>query len=128
MGNIVAAAIHGFVGKFFLYFVIIPAGIIFLGYVIYIRDEQNSWKEQPTNRQMGSKRVKGPTLYGMSKAEFTSGTGYKGDSGGPIYLEHKLYGIYSGDDADKDDRTKTATYFWYSPIYGAAGFTVKTSS
>ena len=36
MGNIVAAAIHGFVGKFFLYFVIIPAGIIFLGYVIYI--------------------------------------------------------------------------------------------
>lgn len=71
---------------------------------------------------------KGPTLYGMSKAEFTSGTGYKGDSGGPIYLEHKLYGIYSGDDADKDDRTKTATYFWYSPIYGAAGFTVKTSS
>lgn len=36
VGNIVAAAIHGFVGKFFLYFVIIPAGIIFLGYVIYI--------------------------------------------------------------------------------------------
>ena len=23
----------------------------------YKRDEQNSWKEQPTNRQMGSKRV-----------------------------------------------------------------------
>ena len=70
----------------------------------------------------------GPTLYGMSKAEFTSGTGYKGDSGGPIYLGHQLYGIYSGDDADPDDRTETATYFWYSPIYGAAGFTVKTSS
>lgn len=65
----------------------------------------------------------GPLLYGMSKETFTSGTGYKGDSGGPIYSGHKLYGIYSGDDSNPDD----ATYFWYSPIYGAAGFTIKTS-
>ena len=36
MGSIVASAIYGFVGKLFLYFVIIPAGIIFLGYIIYI--------------------------------------------------------------------------------------------
>ena len=57
MGSIVEAAIYGFVGKFFLYFVIVPAGIILLGYIIYIRDEQNSWKEQPANRQMGNKRV-----------------------------------------------------------------------
>ena len=36
MGSIVASAIYGFVGKLFLYFVIIPAGIILLGYIIYI--------------------------------------------------------------------------------------------
>lgn len=36
MGSIVEAAIYGFVGKFFLFFVIVPTGIIFLGYVIYI--------------------------------------------------------------------------------------------
>lgn len=69
----------------------------------------------------------GPTLYGMSKATFTSGTGYKGDSGGPIYSGHKLYGIYSGDNSNPNDSSTTATYFWYSPIYGAAGFSVKTS-
>ena len=28
------------------------------------RDEQNSWKEQPTNRQMGSKRA-----WGISRAQ-----------------------------------------------------------
>ena len=42
MGSIVEAAIYGFVGKFFLYFVIVPAGIILLGYIIYISDEQNT--------------------------------------------------------------------------------------
>ena len=36
MGSIVASAIYGFVVKLFLYFVIIPAGIILLGYIIYI--------------------------------------------------------------------------------------------
>ena len=36
MGSIVASAIYGFVGNLFLYFVIIPAGIILLGYIIYI--------------------------------------------------------------------------------------------
>lgn len=36
MGSIIAAAIHSFVGSFFLYFVIIPVSIIFLGYLVYI--------------------------------------------------------------------------------------------
>ena len=30
----------------------------------FTRDEQNSWKEQPTNRQMGSKRA-----WGISRAQ-----------------------------------------------------------
>ena len=36
MGSIIAAAIHSFVGSFFLSFVIIPVSIIFLGYLVYI--------------------------------------------------------------------------------------------
>ena len=36
MGSIVEAAIYEFFGKFFLIFVIVPMGIMFLGYVIYI--------------------------------------------------------------------------------------------
>ena len=36
MGSIVEAALYDTVGKFFLLFVIVPAGIIFLGYVIYM--------------------------------------------------------------------------------------------
>ena len=34
MGSIVEAALYDIVGKFFLLFVIVPAGVIFLGYVI----------------------------------------------------------------------------------------------
>ena len=76
-------------------------------------------------------------LYGMTKVidpdfdEDTSPTiGAKGDSGGPIYSGHKLYGIYSGDASKVDDDgniTKKSDHYWYSPIYGASGFTVKTS-
>ena len=36
MGSIVEAALYDTVGKFFLLFVIVPAGVIFLGYVIYM--------------------------------------------------------------------------------------------
>ena len=36
MESIVEAALYDVVGKFFLLFVIIPAGVIFLGYVIYM--------------------------------------------------------------------------------------------
>ena len=36
MGGIVGAAIYSLLGKFFLFFIIVPIGIIFLGYVIYI--------------------------------------------------------------------------------------------
>jgi hypothetical protein len=36
MGSIVEAALYDVVGKFFLLFVIMPAGVIFLGYVIYM--------------------------------------------------------------------------------------------
>ena len=36
MGSIVEAALYDTVGKFFLLFVIMPAGVIFLGYVIYM--------------------------------------------------------------------------------------------
>ena len=57
MGSIVEAAIYEYIGKFFLIFVVVPVGIMVLGYIISISDEQNSWKEQPTNRQMGNKRV-----------------------------------------------------------------------
>ena len=59
MGSIVEAAIYEYIGKFFLIFVVVPVGIMVLGYIIYIRDEQNRQKEQPTNRQMGIERVSG---------------------------------------------------------------------
>ena len=36
MGSIVEAALYDVVGKFCLLFVIMPAGVIFLGYVIYM--------------------------------------------------------------------------------------------
>ena len=36
MGSIVEAALYDIVGKFLLLFVIVPAGVIFLGYVIYM--------------------------------------------------------------------------------------------
>jgi len=36
MGSIVEAALYDVVGKFFLLFVIMPAGVIFLGYVIHM--------------------------------------------------------------------------------------------
>ena len=36
MGSIVEAALYDIVGKFFLLFVIVPAGVIFFGYVIYM--------------------------------------------------------------------------------------------
>jgi len=57
MGSIVEAAIYEYIGKFFLIFVVVPVGIMVLGYIICIRDEQNRQKEQPANRQMGIKRA-----------------------------------------------------------------------
>ena len=57
MGSIVEAAIYEYIGKFFLIFVVVPVGIMVLGYIIYIRDEQNRQKEQPTNRQMGIEKA-----------------------------------------------------------------------
>ena len=36
MGSIVEAAIYSLLREFFLFFIIVPIGIIFLGYVIYI--------------------------------------------------------------------------------------------
>ena len=36
MGNIIETAIYSVAGKLFLFFVIVPASIIFLGYVIYM--------------------------------------------------------------------------------------------
>ena len=36
MGNIIETAIYSAAGKLFLFFVIVPVGIIFLGYVIYM--------------------------------------------------------------------------------------------
>lgn len=76
-------------------------------------------------------------LYGMTKVidpdfdENTSPTiGAKGDSGGPIYAGHKLYGIYSGDASAVDSNgniTRKSGHYWYSPIHGAGGFTVRTS-
>ena len=57
MGSIVEAAIYEYIGKFFLIFVVVPVGIMVLGYIIYIRDEQNRQKEQLANRQMGIERI-----------------------------------------------------------------------
>ncbi len=64
------------------------------------------------------------TLYGMVKVNITDGQGKKGDSGGPVFKGHKLYGIYSGDNAPEDN-SSSATHYYYSPIYGASGFNVK---
>ena len=57
MGSIVEAAIYEYIGKFFLIFVVVPVGIMVLGYIICMRDEQNRRKKLPANRQMGNKRV-----------------------------------------------------------------------
>ena len=57
MGSIVEAAIYEYIGKFFLIFVVVPVGIMVLGYIISIRDEQNRQKEQPANRQMGIEKA-----------------------------------------------------------------------
>lgn len=79
----------------------------------------------------------GDIIETVEKTPISDWTSYSLPIGTKVYLDpqkpHQAwidgkYGIYSGDDADPNDRTKTATYFWYSPIYGAAGFTVKTSS
>lgn len=71
------------------------------------------------------------TLYGMSKVTFNSDSpnkGFKGDSGSPVYAGHILYGIYSGDNANKKTQTD-ATYYWFSPVNGVAidMFSVKTN-
>lgn len=36
MGSIVEAAIYEYIGKLFLIFVVVPVGIMVLGYIIYI--------------------------------------------------------------------------------------------
>ena len=36
MGEIVCRAVCGMIGQFFLLFLILPAGLIFLGYLLYI--------------------------------------------------------------------------------------------
>ena len=36
MGSIVEAAIYEYIGKFVLIFVVVPVGIMVLGYIIYI--------------------------------------------------------------------------------------------
>lgn len=72
-------------------------------------------------------------LYGMTKVidpDFSGTTiGAKGDSGGPVYSGHKLYGIYSGDASVVTNGVVTtpSDHYWYSPISGASGFTVRTS-
>ena len=59
MGSIVEAAIYEYIGKFFLIFVVVPVGIMVLGYIICISDEQNSWKEQPANKANGNQKSLG---------------------------------------------------------------------
>ena len=59
MGSIVEAAIYEYIGKFFLIFVVVPVGIMVLGYIISIRDEQNRQKEQPTNKANGNRKSLG---------------------------------------------------------------------
>ena len=56
MGSIVEAAIYEYIGKFFLIFVVVPVGIMVLGYIISIRNEQNSWKKLPTNKANGNQK------------------------------------------------------------------------
>ena len=36
MGSIAEAALYGLAGKFILYFVLLPVGLIFAGYLIFI--------------------------------------------------------------------------------------------
>ena len=59
MGSIVEAAIYEYIGKFFLIFVVLPVGIMVLGYIISICDEQNRRKEQPTNKANGNQKSLG---------------------------------------------------------------------
>ena len=59
MGSIVEAAIYEYIGKFFLIFVVVPVGIMVLGYIICICDEQNRQEEQPTNKANGNRKKLG---------------------------------------------------------------------
>lgn len=52
MGSIVEAAIYEYIGKFFLIFVVVPVGIMVLGYIIsiiveVINEIRKSRKENP---------------------------------------------------------------------------------
>ena len=58
MGSIVEAAIYEYIGKFFLIFVVVPVGIMVLGYIISIIVEviNEIRKKYPCKRMLGSKR------------------------------------------------------------------------
>ena len=46
MGNIIETAIYSAAGKLFLFFVIVPVGIIFLGYVLHDRKDHSGTAEK----------------------------------------------------------------------------------
>jgi len=48
MGSIVEAAIYEYIGKFFLIFVVVPVGIMVLGYIICKRQTSPRIKRPPS--------------------------------------------------------------------------------
>ena len=59
-------------------------------------------------------------VYGMVRCEMIGSSETKqGDSGGPVYVGHAFHGTIS--------TTSTSGSFYFSPIGGVPGFTVKTS-
>lgn len=66
----------------------------------------------------------GVSIYGLMRGVTTQGNLRKGDSGGPIYLGHVLYGVNSGGSVDG----YVGGNVYFSPIYAVpSSFIVKTN-
>lgn len=63
-------------------------------------------------------------IYGLMRGEITSGNSRSGDSGGPYYLGHVLYGVHSGG----HENAGVGSNVYFSPIYAVpSSFVVKTN-
>ena len=60
-------------------------------------------------------------VKGLVKVNLPNGGIARGDSGGPLYTNHVLYGINSGGDVTNQ------TYCYMTPLAAASGFVVKTN-
>ena len=69
MGSIVEAAIYEYIGKFFLIFVVVPVGIMVLGYIICITVLPNSFGVPPDLSFPYLLQARGLPRYGFCALE-----------------------------------------------------------